>query len=448
MKKILASKPIQLSAVLVLLSSLLSIAYATDRSEFIWLTIQYSFGFISFGVLYFNEFFTWKKLLGLGVIIRLILFFAEPNLSNDYYRFLWDGRMILEGLNPYLSTPENWVKTNPDIINHAPELYKGMGSLNGSHFTCYPPINQFYFIISSIFYDNTIYGSMLWMRLFIFLSELGLVWFGLQVLKQIKLSSRNILLVFLNPYFILESFVSLHYEGVMIFFLFGALYYLGRKKMILGALFFAFSVATKAIPLLFLPLFLKYFGWKKMVQFSAFTFIFLAALFAPFVSQELYHNFMNSIELYFTNFEFNASIYYIVRYIGFEIKGYNIIHSVGKITPILLLLFMTIYSLFRKGNSQQALIKSMFLAILVYYLTATTVHPWYLILPLGLSVFLPKNQLMTLWSLVIILSYSAYATPTFKENGWMIAIEYLVVYSYLIYWVFNYKKILYSPSLH
>ena len=36
---------------------------------------------------------TWKQLLFLGLLFRLIFICATPNLSQDFYRYLWDGNL-------------------------------------------------------------------------------------------------------------------------------------------------------------------------------------------------------------------------------------------------------------------------------------------------------------------------------------------------------------------
>ena len=59
--------------------------------------------------------------------------------------------MILEGLNPYLYTPESFILSGEYPVSQAQELYNGMGTLNGSHFTNYPPINQLCFLIANLF---------------------------------------------------------------------------------------------------------------------------------------------------------------------------------------------------------------------------------------------------------------------------------------------------------
>jgi amino acid transporter len=41
-------------------------------------------------------------LILISVLFRLLIF-SLPNLSQDFYRFIWDGRLILLGLNPFTS---------------------------------------------------------------------------------------------------------------------------------------------------------------------------------------------------------------------------------------------------------------------------------------------------------------------------------------------------------
>jgi hypothetical protein len=59
-------------------------------------------------------------------------------------------------------------------------------------------------------------------------------------------------------------------------------------------------------------------------------------------------------------------------------------------------------------------------------------HPWYLATLIILSVF-TKYRFPIVWSVVIILSYQAYANIPWKENLWFVAIEYIIVFIYLIF---------------
>ena len=87
---------------------------------------------------------------------------------------------------------------------------------------------------------------------------------------------------------------------------------------------------------------------------------------------------------------------------------------------------------FRKNATMVQLFSAMLFALTFYYFTATTVHPWYIATLLILSIF-TKYKFPLVWSLVIILSYLAYANFNNTENLWVVSLEYVVVYSVFLY---------------
>ena len=148
--------------------------------------------------------------------------------------------------------------------------------------------------------------------------------------------------------------------------------------------------------------------------------------------------------LWFQKFEFNASIYYIVRWIGFQLKGYNIIASAGKILPLMVILILNGLAFFRRNNSTQKLIETMLVGVSAYFFLATTVHPWYIATPLLLSVF-TKFRFALVWSFLVMLSYSAYIKNGFQENYWLIAVEYILVIGIFVLEIFKPKLLARIP---
>ncbi len=422
------------SYILTLLSLIiyLSFGYFTQRTGFYFVFVQYTLLFACFLGLYKLEKENVRFLKQLSFLFRALLLFSIPNLSNDFYRFIWDGRMIISGYNPYLSLPEVWVATQPDIIANAKELYTGMGTMNGSNYTCYPPINQLGFLIPALLFSKHVLGSTVVMRILLILADLGTLYYGKKILERLNMSVSTIFLYLLNPFIILELTGNLHFEGVMIFFLLGSIYFLTIRYWKCSALFLAMSVCVKAIPLLFLPLFFRQLSFKQFVYFGLLTVGTIAMLFVPFISEELVNNFMQSINLYFQNFEFNASIYYIIREIGYHNVGYNIIQTVGKVTPFIIITVIGILALLKHNKNIKFFLHSLLFSISFYYFLSTTVHPCSIALPLIINVFTPHFKYPLIWSFMMIFSYSAYITPEYHENLWLVAIEYIAVYGVMI----------------
>jgi len=457
------------------------IAFIIERTQFTLLLFVYvslfatSFYFLKKG----EE--NIKLLTTISVLFRLLFLFSIPNLSQDFYRFIWDGRMLFEGFNPYLFLPENFINQQEFKIQQATELYAGMGSLNGSHFTNYPPINQLSFFIAALFAGKSILGSVIVLRIQIILADIGIIYFGKKILEKLKLPIHHIFLYTLNPFIIIELTGNLHFEPVMLFFLIWSIYLLLNNKWIWAAIILACSISVKLIPLLFLPLFYQWFvrksldsannneklsflrrqeskqnkkwipayaGMTKLVLFYVIVISTSLLFFLPFYSSELIDNYLNSVGLWFRNFEFNASFYFLFREVGYLFRGYNEIAIIGKIIPILTIVFLIIITFFRKNKTPKELITALLFGLSFYYFTTTTMHPWYLATLVLLSVF-TKYRFPIVWSLVIILSYQAYANTPWKENLWLVALEYVIVYGFLVWELFfkNHHKKQYSDAL-
>ena len=426
-------------------------AYDLDRSDFIKLiTLYVALFFISFKVLQNNHDRFWL-LAGIGIIFRLLFIVILPNLSQDFYRFIWDGRIITQGISPYLFTPESYINDASNsigiIINQAQELYQGMGALNGSHYSNYPPINQLCFAIASLFTGKSILGSVIIMRLIIIAADIGILYFGRKLLLKLQLNPNQIFWYFLNPFIIIELTGNLHFEGVMLLFLIISLYLIQQKKWIWSAVFLGFSVSVKLIPILLLPLYYKWFlnnlnkGLIKLFLFHLIIGATALVTFIPFLSSQFIGNFTDTIALWFQNFEFNASIYYIIRWIGFKIVGWNLIETVGKILPMIVIIFLLVISFFRNNKSISELSTSLLFGISFYFLLSTTVHPWYIATPLLLCVF-TNYKFPIVWSLVVMFSYSAYGINGFEENLWLVSLEYSIVIGYFIWELFYKNKAL------
>ncbi|MDC1533856.1 hypothetical protein N8471_04075 [Polaribacter sp.] len=143
--------------------------------------------------------FNFKYLAGISILFRLVILFQIPNLSQDFYRFIWDGRMILEGLNPYLSLPETYIQQGLKPISEAVTLYEGMGELNGSHFTNYPPLHQICFLIAALFSSKSILGSIVVLRVLIIMADIGILYFGKKLLEKIESTGSKYFLVCTQP---------------------------------------------------------------------------------------------------------------------------------------------------------------------------------------------------------------------------------------------------------
>ncbi len=415
-------------------------AYQLVRTDFIkLLTLFAALFFLCFKLIQFEK-WNLKFMIVVGLLFRLVFLLAEPNLSQDFYRFIWDGELVGHFVNPYLEVPDTLIEQQDLVIANARELYDGMGGLSARHFSNYPPLNQLIFALCAFSGGKSIMGSIVAMRVVIILADMGILYFGRKLLRNLNRSPHMIFWYFLNPLVLIELTGNLHFEGVMLFFFVWALYLLSIKKWLFSAVVYALSISVKLVPLLFLPLFLKHFGLKKSVPFYAVVGAVCLLLWLPFYSSAFIDNYSQTIGLWFSNFEFNAGLYNAIKQIAvqFDAKPWELIKSFGRLTPFLIIGSALLFTFIPKNQKLGTLVTSMLWVLTLYYFLSATVHPWYIIFLVLLTVF-TEYRYALVWSAAVVLSYFAYSKIDFKEHLGLIAIEYISVYGFLAYEIFKLK---------
>jgi hypothetical protein len=374
-----------------------------------------------------------------GIALRLIFLWDVPSLSQDFYRFIWDGHLLLNGYNPYLYTPDELIAQGIEFIPDAKFLHASMGTLSSGHYTNYPPLNQALFSIAAFLGGDSLLMNIVWMRTIIILADVVIFLVALRLLQLMGKPATLIALYFLNPFVIIELTGNLHWEGLMACLMLIGIYQFVTYQRWRSPVFLGLGILLKLMPLIALPLLLKGLRWRRLIPFFGVLLTVVLLGFAPFVSGELLDKYASSVGLWFGKFEFNASVYYIVRAIGFEVTGYNIIGVAAKVLPVITIVGISALSIFRKNQYPFTLFSSIVFGFTIYLLMSTTVHPWYLTIPLLFSVF-TQYRFMMVWSFVVFLSYAAYSNPEYQENLWLVAVEYTLVLGFFIFEILNARK--------
>lgn len=365
-------------------------------------------------------------------LFRLALLVVVPNLSDDYIRFIWDGRLLAHGYNPYLYLPSQVVHTPVAATAGLTDaLFQGLNS--PQYFTVYPPLNQALFGLAAWLCPSSVPGTVIGLRIPILLAELGTMWLLAKLLRRFGKNPNLSLLYGLNPLVILELTGNLHFEAIMIFFVLLSVWLLVQYKWLSSSVALSLGIGAKLLPVILLPLLVRHLGWKRGLLYASATVAFTVFLFLPFLSLELVRNVFSSLDLYFQKFEFNASIYYLVRAVGYWLVGYNPIAGVG-FALFVLIGVAVLYIAFRTKSprSGTAFSLNILATLSLYWLLATTVHPWYITSLVAISLFTPFRYPL-IWSGVIILSYATYQTASYTENLWLTALEYGLVVGVGVY---------------
>lgn len=430
---------------LLLLSGVLyyCLAYQTTRDNFLQVILLFSALFAIYFFLH-KFFFTthFKYLLIAGVLFRMLLLFSVPNLSDDVYRFVWDGRLAANGINPFSHLPIE-IMQMPTITGLTSELFSQLNSPN--YYSIYPPVLQGIFWLAAKLAPVDVSDTIVVMKCMIIIVEFCICFLLVRLLQACSLPKHLSLLYFLNPLIIIELTGNAHFEGIMISTLLFAFLLFLKNNWQASAICLGLGIATKLVPVLFLPLLISRLGWKKGLLYAILTGATTIVLFAIAFDLETIIHLLKSADLFIRQFEFNASLYYVVRWIGTGLTGYNIIANAGPAMLLLASVLIICLSLHKKNITGTQLFKTTLFIIAAWYLFSTTVHPWYLCLPVALSVF-TSYRFAIIWSLTAVLSYAAYQSNPVKENLWLISTGYILMIGYAWWEIRSSKQLDHNPG--
>lgn len=369
--------------------------------------------------------------MAMGVAFRLIAFGAIPTLSDDYFRFIWDGQLIVHGVNPFLHLPSE-LMADPQRATDwglSQELYQGLNSPD--YFTIYPPFNQGIFALAAWLSPTHLHGAVLIMKGFILAAEVGTLGLLRRLLPRLGLTPSAIGIYALNPLVIIELTGNLHFEGLMIFFILLSVHLWLNRKEGLSSLALAGAIVSKLLPLMFLPLYIRRMGWWRALAMGFFTAVLTILLFLPVMDLDTLTHFENSLGLYFQKFEFNASLYYLTRWWGYQLVDYNIIETAGSSMAMLTIWSIGLYTLWEPLPARENLPRAMMWTLMIYLAFAAIVHPWYISTLVALCGLTPYRFPVG-WTLLIPLTYLTYQDSSYTEFLPGVALEYILLGLFMV----------------
>lgn len=420
-------------SIVVFLTSIFLVNWQVDRTHFSYISISYTLSFSAYITLIrYKDMLAFKHLIAIAGVAHLISMIYEPFLSIDYYRFIWDGEITWAGFNPFDFKPKELLN-EPFVQNstYLLSIYDGIGELSQANYSVYPPVNQGYFLLATAFTNSLAINTFI-LKLLIVITEIFGAIYLRKLLINLNINTSRIWLLYLNPLWIIECTGNIHFEGVMISYFFIAMYFLIQKRIIYGSALFAIAIQIKLIPLMLLPFFYRFMGFWKSALFYTVTISVVVVLGLLQLNLDNIENFGNSIRLYFQVFEFNAFIlHYYIQY-GIAETGLNLTRVYGpQLSKIALGIILTV-ALYGQISDWKKLFNRMTIAFFIYLLFSSTIHPWYILTILALSLF-TNYTFPLLWSFLIFFSYVFYNDSNAFDARMMVNIEYILLIALFIY---------------
>ncbi len=389
-----------------------------------------------------------------AIAFRAIMLPITPWLSDDIYRYIWDGRVLMNRINPY-----QWAPNAPELAHlRDVEIFSRVNHPEIG--TIYPPLLQAVFAIGQV-----LGGKILSLKILFTLIDILVLTILLKAMKSSRIDQRQVLLYAWNPLPILEISGSGHADGLVGSFFLLTVLQLGAGQFRRGVYFIAAGFLTKLTNALVLPfLWLRKHYRETMIIFAVIVLI----GYLPFAGAG--EGLFSGLSTFSAKWRFNDSIFSLifwpiekmlpeslVVFLMFE-PGWELSAKalLSRRIDLALIITKTIVSgLFigwmawlarsfvNEKNSAEAWGR---LIILLYggmLLLSPTFQPWYLLWILPLLAMWPSRSLLVL-SGTVFLSYwilQHYAsTGEWQENAWVKWLEFTPVMAIMLYDGFKQKQ--------
>ncbi|MFD2255940.1 glycosyltransferase [Luteolibacter algae] len=189
---------------------------------------------------------TGKSSIGLlvfGAILLRILLLPSP-VSDDVNRYLWEGKLVSSGENPYLSTADD-----PRWMERRDIYWEGMNHRDRP--TAYPPGIQWIMAgTASIHYHPFSF------KILSVAADLLSLLLVIIILNRERFPLRWAGFYAFNPVILIAFAAEAHFDSLMIATILGALMAAKAKRLLPALFLLALAVQIKFIALILLPLFL------------------------------------------------------------------------------------------------------------------------------------------------------------------------------------------------
>lgn len=354
------------------------------------------------------------------LISKILFLFVKPVGSDDYYRYIWDGKVHASGMNPYLYAPND-----PTLNSLHSELLPQQVS--------YPHIKTIYFPVAQwLFALNYFAGgeSVVALKLLYLLFELLILFSLFQLLRRLKIDTKFILIYASLPLINFQYFVDAHIDlpGAALMLASVGLYFYDKK--IAAYILLGLSLSIKPTGFLLIPIFaINEIGAKRIIMSLLFPPLIFVITFLPYAFAALP---LDTLLNFTVNWTFNGMIYNFLRLF------------INDHTTVRLLcgaLFAIIYFLIL--FKEVAVIQKIFFSIFLLIIFSPIAHPWYFI---WFAVFLPpiRNLSGIYLSCAVSLSFvtvkNFQATGIWTEYASILMLQYIPMAALLIYDVVGQRK--------
>jgi hypothetical protein len=344
-------------------------------------------------------------------------------LSDDVYRYVWEGKLIVNGHNPYTTSPAQMSGSPLADTTIFPKI-------NNAHLpTIYPPLSQAFFVAAYLIGGDSLSGFKLISFLFELLTALSMV----LLVRRFKLPAWTFWIYYFSPLVIIEFLFSNHHDILAMPFLVLALVFVQSRKAAAAGLMLALVTMVKLFGLFFVPIALVHLKGTDRYRFLLVFVVSCAVCYLPFLA-EAGGDLFGSLWYYLGHWKFNGSVYGpLSKLIGSVPARLFCGTAFGAIALIALRYPRTDWNPFR----------AMFITFGAYIILAPSMFSWYLVWVIPFLIIYQSLPFLILTG-TIFLSYhvltGVYSRGVWSESVPYATAAYLPFYGLLLYRLVSYIR--------
>ena len=382
-----------------------------------------------------------------SLIFRLTLLPMTP--SDDMYRYLWEGRLQLNWINPFSHAPES-----SSLEHLRDEFFSG---INHKHLSAiYPPLTLMVFAAA----DYVSHSFLSMKSVFLFFDVLS-IFLLLRFLSVMGKDSVNVLIYAWSPLILISFAARGHSDSLQVFFVILALYLFAIRKNLQSVISIGLAAMSKFVFIIIAPFLIS--GKKPKYIIALFPVI--AVLYLPYIGAG--KNLFSTLFHFGTQYHFNDSAHFLIFCFCLGSPLVSKIITAMIFGAVLLVLYKKHLNLLitddnenppppplEKGEREgfekvlqwkinDSIIRFAFLSIGAFLILAPTLHPWYLTWIVPFLCFNKNRAWLVLTGTVVCYYFMNHELLSqmiwynnewvWKEVHWLKLPEYLPFYGLLIY---------------
>ncbi|MCA9402213.1 MAG: DUF2029 domain-containing protein [Candidatus Omnitrophica bacterium] len=402
--------------------------------------------------------------LAFAVVFRLILLPGEPIHENDYYRYLWDGKATVHGINPYKYAPSDLFMYE---YHYSEDYYDDIGGVvlaartrdkadaarldrllalrdanrlfydRIGHWqvpTIYPPAAQAVFALISWLRPD----SFIFMKFVFMLFDLGVIALTVMLLRHCGRNPAMVIIYAWSPLVLKEFPNAGHFDPVAVFFTLLAVYWLVTDRALKGFIALALAALSKFFSVVLLPLFA---GAGRRRGIPAF-FAVIAFAYVPFLlwNDASFTEIFRGLSTYNQEWSYNSSLFAIIYRVMEEINADWVRTLIpSKVVAAVLYGAGILWLSVRPCAGTVERLHRCLLAVAGLFIINPVGDPWYFCWCIPFLCLFPYRSWILL-SGTLILSYLNFQSiyPFVDWNWWGVPVlSYVIYVPFLLVWVWE-----------